>query len=140
MFSFVVLWLRFLIVILVKQVFVKWCYYLLKTLLSMSKMFSVAPNFTNITGDVHIHANDVNVVMLTCRTDSSSPAATIAWYRNNQRVHNKATLSQNVGQNGGLVTSQCWNLSQHVRWTVRWSSVGLNIHFIKKHAFTLQLP
>jgi len=69
-------------------------------------MFSVAPIFTNITGDVHIHANDVNVVMLTCRTDSSSPAATIAWYRNNQRVHNKATISQTVGQNGGIVTSQ----------------------------------
>ena len=64
------------------------------------------PRFTNITGDVTIYANDVNVMNLTCQTDSSSPASTITWYRDGQLVHNTANVSQTVGENDGLVTSQ----------------------------------
>jgi len=72
----------------------------------LSILHSVPPRFTNITGDVNIYANDVNVINLTCQTDSSSPASTIIWYRNGQLIPSEAIASQTVGDNGGLVTSQ----------------------------------
>ena len=69
-------------------------------------MFSVAPRFTNITGNVNVYANGVNTITLACVTDSSNPASLITWYIDGKRVANSQATNHTVGEYGGRVTSQ----------------------------------
>jgi len=71
-----------------------------------SLLFSVSPRYTNISGNVDVFANGINKMTLTCSTDSSSPASSISWYISGRLVTSSKNISLNVGDFGGLVTSQ----------------------------------
>jgi len=53
-----------------------------------------------------VFANGINKMTLTCSTDSSSPASSISWYISERLVTSSKNISLNVGDFGGLVTSQ----------------------------------
>jgi len=59
-----------------------------------------------MSGNVDVFANGINKMTLTCSTDSSSPASSISWYISGRLVTSYKNISLNVGDFGGLVTSQ----------------------------------
>jgi len=67
---------------------------------------SVSPRFTNITGNTEMNANGVNKLKFTCSTDSANPAYAILWYRDGKPVTSIMEVKHEIGENGGLVTSQ----------------------------------
>jgi len=66
----------------------------------------VSPRFTNITGNGEINANGVNKLKLTCSTDSANPVSEILWYIDGKLVTSIMDVKHEIGENGGLVTSQ----------------------------------
>ena len=67
---------------------------------------SVAPRFTNVTGNNNVIADGANIVRLTCRTDSSNPPSAITWYRNGLQIASSSTARHEAGDYGGQVTIQ----------------------------------
>jgi len=53
-----------------------------------------------------VHANGVNKMTLTCRTDSSSPPSSITWYIDGLHVITSRNATLTDGDYGGQVTSQ----------------------------------
>jgi len=77
----------------------------------MLSCFSVAPRFTNITGDVNIVANGVNKLRLTCNTDSSNPASTIKWYMNGKIITSTGQMTHSNDSHGGTITSNVYEFA-----------------------------
>jgi len=70
----------------------------------------VAPLFTNITGYANMIANGANKLTLSCTTDSSNPASTIAWYINGDIISLTGGVSQSAGSYGGRITTNVLEL------------------------------
>ena len=75
-----------------------------------SQFVSVAPRFTNISGNLNIVANGNNKLRLTCNTDSSNPPSTITWYINENVTSFTEEISQSVGDYGGRITTNVLEL------------------------------
>ena len=69
-------------------------------------LFSDPPRYTNITGNIDVFANGVNKIIVSCSTDSASPAASITWFVDDHLVYSNKTIILTNGDHGGQVTSQ----------------------------------
>lgn len=63
----------------------------------------VAPQFTRITDNIPVVANNVNKVKLNCTTDSSNPQSTVTWHGDGFSQNGVET--QSAGSYGGIVTT-----------------------------------